>query len=501
MEDLESGLQNGQAEQTGRILVGPGAKNDLPLLLSQNLIALSEDQKEKINKAKKYATEQSIKYVLMKQTLAHQQQQQKHLQRQQALMLMCRVYVGSISFELKEETIKTAFHPFGPIRSVNMSYDPILNKHKGFAFVEYEIPEAAQIALEQMGGAIIGGRNIKVGRPSNMPQAQPLVEEILAEAALGNRIYLASIHADIAEDDLKSVFEAFGKIVSVTLARISPTSRHKGYGYIEYENTQSAQDAIASMNMFDLGGMHMRVGKCIMPPNTTIQSMVLVPGGLPAASAVAAAAVTAKLQALEAVASPSSSSVRRPSPPPPPSVVIAPPGFTAAVPPPIGVVIPQKLGARKEENGINGDKQQAETKKETASNEDDIPQTLHHQENMVIKGSSARHLIMQKLVRPKDTSVIVLRNMVTPDEVDGALKAEIEEECSQYGAVKHVVIYQERENESPDAPTNVKIFVEFEGPHGADKAKAGLNGRYFAGRIVKADIYDRDLFEYQDYSG
>jgi RNA recognition motif-containing protein len=47
-----------------------------------------------------------------------------------------------------------------------------MQKHKGFAFVEYEIPEAAQLALEQMNGVIICSRNIKVGRSSNMPQAQ-----------------------------------------------------------------------------------------------------------------------------------------------------------------------------------------------------------------------------------------------------------------------------------------------------------------------------------------
>lgn len=52
-----------------------------------------------------------------------------------------------------------------------MSWDPVTQKHKGFAFVEYEIPEGAQLALEQMNGAMLGGRNIKVGRPSNMPQA------------------------------------------------------------------------------------------------------------------------------------------------------------------------------------------------------------------------------------------------------------------------------------------------------------------------------------------
>lgn len=80
-----------------------------------------------------------------------------------------RVYVGSISFELKEDTIRQAFLPFGPIKSINMSWDPVTQKHKGFAFVEYEIPEAAQLALEQMNGVMIGGRNIKVQQsPKNL---------------------------------------------------------------------------------------------------------------------------------------------------------------------------------------------------------------------------------------------------------------------------------------------------------------------------------------------
>lgn len=54
--------------------------------------------------------------------------------------------------------------PFGPIKSVNLSWDPVTNKHKGFAFIEYELPEAAQLALEQMNGVMIGGRNIKVNK-------------------------------------------------------------------------------------------------------------------------------------------------------------------------------------------------------------------------------------------------------------------------------------------------------------------------------------------------
>lgn len=72
--------------------------------------------------------------------------------------------MGSISFELKEDTIRQAFLPFGPIKSINMSWDPVTQKHKGFAFVEYDLPEAAQLALEQMNGVMLGGRNIKVSQ-------------------------------------------------------------------------------------------------------------------------------------------------------------------------------------------------------------------------------------------------------------------------------------------------------------------------------------------------
>ena len=58
------------------------------------------------------------------------------------------------------------------------------------------------------------------------------------------------------------MFEAFGPIRSCNLTP-EPTrpGRHKGYGFIEYSNAQSAEDAVSSMNLFDLGGMFLRVGK------------------------------------------------------------------------------------------------------------------------------------------------------------------------------------------------------------------------------------------------
>jgi poly(U)-binding-splicing factor PUF60 len=135
--------------------------------------------------------------------------------------------VGSIFYEVKEDQVKIAFGAFGPIRSISMSWDAATNKHKGFAFIEFETPEAAQLALEQMNGTLLGGRNIKVGRPSNMPQAQPIIDQLTEEAKNYNRIYVASIHSELSEQDVQSVFEAFGTIKLCALVRDLQTGKHK----------------------------------------------------------------------------------------------------------------------------------------------------------------------------------------------------------------------------------------------------------------------------------
>ena len=179
--------------QTEKLVFCAGSKRD-SATLGQGLQKLSSDQASMVQKAKKYAMEVSIKMVLMKQTLAHQQQQTKYLQRQQAISMMSRIYVGCINYDVREDSIKQAFLPFGPIRSITMSWDSMTGKHKGFAFVEFEQPEAAQLALEQMNGILVCSRNIKVGRPSQMPQAQACIDEIQKEARQHNRIYISSIH-------------------------------------------------------------------------------------------------------------------------------------------------------------------------------------------------------------------------------------------------------------------------------------------------------------------
>ena len=56
--------------------------------------------------------------------------------------------------------------------------------------------------------------------------------------------------------------------------------------------------------------------------------------------------------------------------------------------------------------------------------------------------------------------------MVTIDDVDEDLETEVTEECSKFGEVLRVIIYQEKQGEEDDADIIVKVFVEFGQPEG-----------------------------------
>lgn len=162
------------------------------------------------------------------------------------------------------------------------------------------------------------------------------------------------------------MFEAFGPIKSCKLQPSSSPHRHKGYGFIEYESKQAAQEAIVSMNLFDLGGQRLRVGRAVTPPNA-LHAPSTSASHMPTAAAVAAAAATAKIQAMDAVASnavlgitklssqlgaqavlpaalPALQSIAPSVAPALAASVASPVVLPAAIPPP-GIAIPQQIRA------------------------------------------------------------------------------------------------------------------------------------------------------------
>ncbi|WAR24316.1 PPIE-like protein [Mya arenaria] len=63
------------------------------------------------------------------------------------------VYVGGISEEVGEKVLHAAFIPFGDITDINIPLDYETEKHRGFAFVEFELAEDAAAAIDNMNDA------------------------------------------------------------------------------------------------------------------------------------------------------------------------------------------------------------------------------------------------------------------------------------------------------------------------------------------------------------
>lgn len=60
------------------------------------------------------------------------------------------VYVGGLADDVTEKLMHAAFIPFGDIVDIQMPVDYESQRHRGFAFIEYEVAEDAAAAIDNM---------------------------------------------------------------------------------------------------------------------------------------------------------------------------------------------------------------------------------------------------------------------------------------------------------------------------------------------------------------
>jgi RNA recognition motif-containing protein len=79
------------------------------------------------------------------------------------------LYVGNLSYDTTEDTLRTLFSEFGDIESVNVITDRYTGRPRGFAFVEMVTEEAAQEARSALNGRMVDQREIKVDNAKPRP--------------------------------------------------------------------------------------------------------------------------------------------------------------------------------------------------------------------------------------------------------------------------------------------------------------------------------------------
>jgi RNA recognition motif-containing protein len=73
-----------------------------------------------------------------------------------------KLYVGNLSFEVRDADLEGLFSPFGTIRSAQVVMDRETGRSKGFGFVEMGAEGEAQAAIEALNGNEFKGRNLTV---------------------------------------------------------------------------------------------------------------------------------------------------------------------------------------------------------------------------------------------------------------------------------------------------------------------------------------------------
>ena len=81
-----------------------------------------------------------------------------------------RLYVGNLTFDTTEMTVRDAFAEFGEVTDVKLVLDRDTGRSRGFAFVSMARAEDAQKAIQQMDGSVLDGRPLRVNIAEDRPQ-------------------------------------------------------------------------------------------------------------------------------------------------------------------------------------------------------------------------------------------------------------------------------------------------------------------------------------------
>ena len=108
------------------------------------------------------------------------------------------IYIGGLPLALSEGDILTIFSQYGEPTYVNLVRDKENGKSKGFAFLKYEDQRSCDLAVDNLGGATIMGRVLKVDHTRYKRKDEEEEEE--REKALRQA---ENAKVDTSEDEVK----------------------------------------------------------------------------------------------------------------------------------------------------------------------------------------------------------------------------------------------------------------------------------------------------------
>ena len=74
-------------------------------------------------------------------------------------------------------------------------------------------------------------------------------------------IFVGNLDFNTSEDELRTMFEAYGQVDRVSIMTDRDTGRSRGFGFVEMANAGDGEKAIAALNGSQLGGRTLNVNE------------------------------------------------------------------------------------------------------------------------------------------------------------------------------------------------------------------------------------------------
>eukprot|EP00027_Filamoeba_sp_ATCC50430_P017596 CAMPEP_0168564854 /NCGR_PEP_ID=MMETSP0413-20121227/13483_1 /TAXON_ID=136452 /ORGANISM="Filamoeba nolandi, Strain NC-AS-23-1" /LENGTH=404 /DNA_ID=CAMNT_0008596585 /DNA_START=39 /DNA_END=1253 /DNA_ORIENTATION=+ len=162
------------------------------------------------------------------------------------------LFISSLPPEVDDASLIKLFSPFGKIVSAKVMVDLNTKVSRGFGFVKYSTLDEAKLAIQQMNGEALGGKNLVVQYAESKGTTTPSSTTQLGTPS--NNLYIKGIPLNMTEDQLYSLFSPYGTITSHKILRDLQSGMSRGLGFVAFEQQQAAQYAISALNGYIFPG-------------------------------------------------------------------------------------------------------------------------------------------------------------------------------------------------------------------------------------------------------
>ncbi|XVE82828.1 hypothetical protein DITRI_Ditri16bG0036900 [Diplodiscus trichospermus] len=160
------------------------------------------------------------------------------------------LYVGDLDPTVTESNLYDMFSQLGTVVSVRVCKDLSTRRSLGYGYVNYSNALEAARALDELNFTPLNGKPIRIMYSNRDPAAR--------KSGAGN-IFIKNLDKTIDNKALHDTFSTFGNILSCKIAT-DHFGQSKGYGFVQFDNEESAKNAIDKLNGMLLNDKQVFVG-------------------------------------------------------------------------------------------------------------------------------------------------------------------------------------------------------------------------------------------------